>query len=58
MISDVLSEANRRIRDYLDRDDNPYGEPGTPLRDRIESVAAQMDALRVLLDAPPDRPAG
>jgi hypothetical protein len=52
MISDVLFEAGRDIRDYLDCG-GIYGERGEPLRDWIESVAAQMEALRAHLDAGP-----
>jgi hypothetical protein len=53
MISDVLAEAGRDIREYLDRGD--YGKRGEPLREQIESVAAQMEALRACLDALPGR---
>lgn len=53
MISDVLSSAIEDIRRYLDDDAFPYGEHGTPLRNWIESVVTQMDALRTYLDAPP-----
>jgi hypothetical protein len=51
MISDVLFEAGADIRDYLDR--GAYGKRGEPLYDRIESVVAQMEALRAHLDAGP-----
>jgi hypothetical protein len=55
MISDVLSEAEDRIRSYLDHEhgSDGYGERGTPLRDWIESVTAQISALRRHLDAAP-----
>jgi hypothetical protein len=57
MISDVLSEAVDSIRSYLDHElgDSGYGERGTPLRDWIESTAAQMDALRANLDTSPGK---
>ena len=53
MISDALHEASMAIRGYLDWEATPYGDRGTPLRDWIESVVAQMDALRIHLDTPP-----
>jgi len=52
MISDVLSDAVVSIQEYLDH-------PGTrdcyggAVRKRIVDLMAQMDALRIELDAPP-----
>jgi hypothetical protein len=57
MISDTLAEAHQEIRETLDHHEmgeRMYGKRGTPLREWIESVAAQMNALREYLDAPPD----
>jgi hypothetical protein len=51
MISDVLSEACDQIRAYLD---NPvFAGAYSGDRDQIERVLAQMEALRVILDALP-----
>jgi hypothetical protein len=57
-ISDILSDAESGIRYYLDDEDGPgwYGERGTPLRDWIESVAAQIGTLRRHLDLADDIP--
>jgi hypothetical protein len=58
MLNDVLSDAEAGIRLYLDDEHSPigYGERGTPLRDWIESVAAQIGALRRHLDLADDIP--
>jgi hypothetical protein len=49
MISDVLSEATRRIRDYQAAYPSWYAD----LRTEIDTVVASMDALREKLDTPP-----
>lgn len=49
MISDVLAEASDDIRDYLRLAPRTY-PPGTPLTQRIEKLAAEMDAVRAELD--------
>lgn len=50
MISDVLSEASGDIRDYLRLAPRTY-PPGVPLTQRIEKLAAEMDAVRAELDS-------
>jgi hypothetical protein len=52
MISDVLSEASRQIREYLD--DPTYSQTYRgKLRLDIERVMAAMESLRAKLDRPP-----
>jgi hypothetical protein len=54
MISDVLSDAAADIRDYLAKpatQDCYQGE----LRDRINRLLAEMDAVRIYLDTSPDQ---
>lgn len=49
MISDVLSDAEDNIRDYLRVQPEVYVEE----RDAIEALLAQMAALRMWLDGKP-----
>jgi hypothetical protein len=52
MISDALADACRQIRSYLG--DPLYAEMYSGnLRNEIERVLAEMEGLRVTLDAPP-----
>jgi hypothetical protein len=52
MISDVLSDAVDRIREYLD--DPVYATVYSgELRERIERLVQQMDRIRAELDLPP-----
>jgi hypothetical protein len=51
MISDVLSEASYKVRSYLD--DPVFAGAYSGDRDQIERVLAEMEALHVILDAPP-----
>jgi hypothetical protein len=51
MVSDALADACEQIRDYLD--DPMYAQMYSgKLRDEIERVLAEMEALRIMLDAP------
>lgn len=52
MISDVLSDAEARIREYLDHEGTRDCYQGL-LRGRINILLAEMVALRMILDAPP-----
>lgn len=58
MISDTLFDAVGDIRDYLNDPAfaHVYG-PG-PLRDRIEALLVEMDAIRQVLDTPPGASGG
>jgi hypothetical protein len=52
MVSDALADACERIRGYLD--DPIYAEMYSgKLRQEIKRVLGEMEALRVVLDAPP-----
>jgi len=56
MISDVLSEAVRDIREYLKP---PFGYTGDPeMMAKITKVIAEMEALRIELDTPPSAKKG
>lgn len=48
MISDVLFEAIKQIREYQWGDGNPYGSSA----EEIENVVAVMDALELLYECP------
>ena len=52
MISHVLSEAVREIREYLNEPAYANTYQGE-VREEIEAVVAAMDAVRAKLDAPP-----
>lgn len=53
MISDVLSDAVAEIREYLDhKSPFPSCYQG-PVRERIERLVAEMEAVRIVLDTPP-----
>lgn len=55
MISDVLWEAEQQIKEYLSWENNPYGEPGEPFRDRIDALLREMEGIRMQpgMDLPP-----
>jgi hypothetical protein len=55
MISDVLWQAEKDIKEYLAWDPCPYGKPGEPFRDRIDALVAEMEAIRMQpgMDSPP-----
>jgi hypothetical protein len=48
-ISDVLFEAHDGISDYLVRVPERYED----VRERLERLLAEMDAIRKILDTPP-----
>ena len=52
MISDTLFEAREEIRRYLDDPVMGRCYP-RPLRDRIESLATEMESIQRVLDTPP-----
>lgn len=53
MISDTLSDAVAEIREYLDHD-GPFASCYQgPVRERIERLVEEMDAVRRVLDTPP-----
>ncbi len=55
MISDVLSDAEAQIKEYLAWDNCPYDPRGTLLRERIERLLIDMQTIRhtVGMDIPP-----
>lgn len=50
MISDILSDAHAGMREWLDTSDVYTGA----IRSRIERCMEEMDAIRCVLDTPPD----
>ena len=53
-ISDTLFEAADEIRMYLGRPDGIYRDLAPDMRARIEKLLAEMDAIRIVFDTPPD----
>jgi hypothetical protein len=51
MVSDVLFEAAEEIRDYQKRMPDVY----EPWRSKLDALLAQMDAIRIEFDTPPER---
>ena len=53
MLSDVLSEAEQKIRYYQTEFPQVYSGP---INDEIDEIVAKIVALREFLDRPPGRP--
>lgn len=51
MVSDTLSDAAAEIRDYLRLSPEVYA----PIKDRLQKLLREMDAIRIKLDIPPRR---
>jgi len=49
MISDTLSKAAHEIREYQENIPGAYNS----IKDRLDALLTEMDAIRVILDTPP-----